>query len=43
MTTSIYNPRNGYTVGLEYSVIDQNTLQIVFTGDSNTTVEMKRK
>tara|TARA_R110000803_G_scaffold105291_1_gene173495 strand:- start:132 stop:473 length:342 start_codon:yes stop_codon:yes gene_type:complete len=43
MTTSIYNSRNGYTVGLEYSVVDQNTLQIVFTGDLNTTIEMKRK
>jgi hypothetical protein len=23
MTTSIYNPRNGYTIGMSYTVIDE--------------------
>ncbi len=43
MTTSIYNPRNGYTIGLSYTVIDKDTLQCVFTGDENSTVLMKRE
>ena len=43
MTTSIYNPRNGYTIGLSYTVVDENTLQCVFTGDENSTVLMKRE
>jgi len=43
MTTSIYNPRNGYTIGLSYTVIDEDTLQCVFTGDENSTVLMKRE
>ena len=43
MTTSIYNPRNGYTIGLSYTIIDENTLQCVFTGDENSTVLMKRE
>ena len=43
MTTSIYNPRNGYTVGMSYTVIDEDTLQCVFTGDENSTVLMKRE
>jgi len=43
MTTSIYNPRNGYTIGLSYTIIDEDTLQCVFTGDENSTVLMKRE
>jgi hypothetical protein len=35
MTTSIYNPRNGYTIGMSYTVIDEDTLQCVFTGDAD--------
>jgi hypothetical protein len=43
MTTSIYNPTNGYTIGMSYTVIDENTLQCIFTGDENSTVLMKRE
>ena len=43
MTTSIRNPRNGYTIGMSYTVIDKNTLQCVFTGDENSTVLLKRE
>ena len=43
MTTSIHNQRNGYTIGLSYTVVDENTLQCVFTGDENSTVLMKRE
>jgi hypothetical protein len=43
MTTSIYNPRNGYTIGLSYTIINEDTLQCVFTGDANSTVLMKRE
>jgi len=43
MTTSIYNPRNGYTIVMSYTVIDENTLQCVFTGDENSTVLMRRE
>ena len=43
MTTSIYNPRNGYTIGMYYTVIDENTLQCVFTGDLNSTMLMKKE
>ena len=43
MTTSIYNPRNGYTIGMYYTVVDENTLQCVFTGDLNSTVLMKKE
>ena len=43
MTTSIYNPRNGYTIGMSYTVIDKDTLQCVFTGDENSTVLLKRE
>jgi hypothetical protein len=44
MTTSIYNPRNGYTIGMSYTVIDEDTLQCVFTGDAeDSTVLMKRE
>jgi hypothetical protein len=43
MTTSIYNSRNGYTIGMSYTVIDEDTLQCVFTGDENSTVLMKRE
>ena len=43
MTTSIYNPTNGYTIGMSYTVIDEDTLQCVFTGDENSTVLMKRE
>ena len=43
MTTSIHNQRNGYNIGLSYTVVDENTLQCVFTGDENSTVLMKRE
>ena len=43
MTTSIYNPINGYTIGMSYTVIDEDTLQCVFTGDAEDTVLMKRE
>ena len=43
MTTSIYNPRNGYTIGMSYTVVDKDTLQCVFTGDENSTVLLKRE
>ena len=43
MTTSIYNPTNGYTIGMSYAVIDEDTLQCVFTGDENSTVIMKKE
>lgn len=43
MTTSIYNPRNGYTIGMSYTVVDEDTLQCVFTGDLNSTVLMKKE
>jgi len=43
MTTSIYNPRNGYTIGISYAVVDEDTLQCVFTGDAEDTVLMKRE
>jgi len=43
ITTSIHNPRNGYTIGMYYTVIDENTLQCVFTGDLNSTVLMKKE
>jgi len=43
MTTSIHNPINGYTIGMYYTVIDENTLQCVFTGDLNSTVLMKKE
>jgi len=43
MTTSIYNPTNGYTIGMSYTVIDENTLQCIFTGDENSTVLMRRE
>jgi len=43
MTTSIYNPRNGYTIGMYYTIVDEDTLQCVFTGDENSTVLMKRE
>ena len=43
MTTSIYNPRNGYTIGMYYTIVEKDTLQCVFTGDENSTVLMKRE
>ena len=43
MTTSIHNPRKGYNIGMYYTVIDENTLQCVFTGDLNSTVLMKKE
>ncbi len=43
MTTSIHNQRNGYTIGMSYTVIDKDTLQCVFTGDENSTVLLKRE
>jgi len=43
MTTSIHNTRNGYTIGLSYTVVDEDTLQCVFTGDEDSTVLMKRE
>jgi len=43
MTTSIHNPRNSYTIGMFYTVIDKNTLKCVFTGDENSTVLMKKE
>ena len=43
MTTSIYNPRNGYTIGMYYTIVDEDTLQCVFTGDENSTVLLKRE
>ena len=43
ITTSIYNPRNGYTIGMYYTIIDEDTLQCVFTGDAEETVLMKRE
>jgi len=42
LTTSIYNKRNGYTIGLSYTIIDENTLQCIFTGDDNSTVLMNK-
>ena len=41
--TSIYNPRNGYTVKLSYTVIDEDTLQCVFSGDNTDTYLLKRE
>lgn len=43
ITTSIHNSRNGYTIGMYYTVIDKDTLQCVFTGDSNSIVLMKKE
>jgi ribosomal protein S3 len=43
ITTSIHNLRNGYTIGMYYTVIDKNTLKCVFTGDENSTVLLKRE
>ena len=43
LTTSIYNPRNGYNIDMYYTVVDENTLQCVFTGDENSTVLLKRE
>lgn len=42
LTTSIYNKRNGYKIGLYYTVVDENTLQCILTGDENSTVTMNR-
>ncbi|MDG1041367.1 MAG: hypothetical protein P8O96_00805, partial [Flavobacteriaceae bacterium] len=42
LTTSIYNKRNGYTIGLSYTIIDENTLQCIITGDDNSTVLMNK-
>ena len=43
LTTSIYNPRNGYNIEMYYTVVDEDTLQCVFTGDENSTVLLKRE
>jgi hypothetical protein len=43
LTTSIYNPRNGYNIDMYYTVVDENTLQCFFTGDENSTVLLKRE
>ena len=43
LTTSIYNPDNGFTVGMHYTVLDNNTLQCVITGDVETTVLLKKE
>ena len=42
LTTSIYNKRNCYTIGLSYTIIDENTLQCIFTGDENSTVQLNK-
>ena len=42
LTTSIYNKRNGYTIGLSYTIIDENTLQCIITGDENSTVQLNK-
>ena len=42
LTTSIYNKRNGYKIGLSYTIIDENTLQCIFTGDENSTVLLNK-
>ena len=42
LTTSIYNKSNGYTIGLSYKIIDENTLQCIITGDNNGTVLMNK-
>ena len=42
LTSTIYNKRNGYKIGLYYTVVDENTLQCILTGDENSTVTMNR-
>jgi archaellum component FlaF (FlaF/FlaG flagellin family) len=42
MTTSIYNPKNGYTVGMRYTILDDNTLQCVITGSIKVTILLKK-
>jgi ribosomal protein S3 len=43
ITTSIYNPKNGYTIGLSYTIINEDTLQCVFSGDNTNTYLLKRE
>lgn len=43
ITTSIYNPKNGYTIGLSYTIINEDTLQCVFSGDNTDTYLLKRE
>tara|TARA_R110000744_G_scaffold437_1_gene1740 strand:- start:532 stop:885 length:354 start_codon:yes stop_codon:yes gene_type:complete len=43
ITTSIYNPKNGYTIGLSYTIINEDTLQCVFSGDNTYTYLLKRE
>lgn len=43
ITTSIYNPENGFTVGMYYTVVNENTLQCVITGDIKITVLLKKE
>ena len=43
ITTTIYNPKNGYRIKLKYRIIDENTLECVFTGDHNETLIMTKK
>ena len=43
LTTSIYNPKNGYTIGLSYTIINEDTLQCVFSGDNTDTYLLKRE
>ena len=42
LTSTIYNKRNGYKIGLYYTIVDENTLQCILTGDENSTVTMNR-
>jgi hypothetical protein len=41
--TRIYNPENGWTVFIEYSVVDKNTLISKFTGDITASTFWKLK
>ena len=43
ITTSIYNPKNGYTIGLSYTIVNEDTLQCVFSGDNTDTYLLKRE
>jgi hypothetical protein len=43
MTTSIYNPKNGYTIGLLYTIVDEDTLHCALSGDNTGVFLLKRE
>jgi hypothetical protein len=43
ITTSIYNPKNGYTIGLLYTIVDEDTLHCALSGDNTGVFLLKRE